>query len=63
MLIWQEAVILSFTLFILIFFATQNIQRKKALQNESGEEAFNRNHKAYNARLPDLYIIKINPQL
>ena len=38
----------------------QNVQRKKekiknyTLQNKIGEEAFNRNHKAYNIRLPQL---------
>ena len=29
-------------------------RKKNTVQNESGEEAFNRNHKAYNIRLPQL---------
>ena len=39
-----------------IFLPHKIYKEKKALQNESGEEAFHRNHKAYNARLPELYI-------
>ena len=43
---------------IFIYFSSQNVQRKKekinTVQNESGEEAFNRNHRAYNIRLPQL---------
>ena len=39
-------------LFIYFSFATQNVQGKKektTLQNESGEESLNRNHRAYNS--------------
>ena len=42
-------------LFYFIHFATTNVQRKEeknALQNRSGVEALNRNHRAYNIRLP-----------
>ena len=39
-----------------IFLPHKIYKEKKALQNESGEEVFHRNHKAYNARLPELYI-------
>ena len=49
-----------YPLFILyIYFATQNVHREKknTLQNESGEESLNRNHRAYNLRLPQLQLI------
>ena len=29
-------------------------KKKNSLQNESGDEALNRNHRAYNVRLPRL---------
>ena len=47
-----------YPLYILfIYFATRNAQRKKkqfenTLQNESGEQALNRNCRAYNVKLP-----------
>ena len=41
-----------------IYFATQNVQRKKGkkntLKNKSGQEALNRNHRAYTVRLLQL---------
>ena len=48
-----------YPLFILyIYFATQNTKKKKkALQNESGEESLNRNHRAYNLRLAQLQLM------
>ena len=32
-------------------------KKKKTLQNESGEESLNRNHRAYNIRLPQLQLM------
>ena len=36
-------------LFIYFVFATQGKKEKNTLQNESGEESLNRNHRAYNS--------------
>ena len=46
-----------YPLFILyIYFATKYKEKKKknVLENESGEESLNRNHRAYNLRLAQL---------
>ena len=43
-----------------IFILPHKIQRKKeknVLQNESGEESLNRNHRAYNLRLAQLQLM------
>ena len=50
-----------YPLFILyIYFATQNTKKKRkknVLQNESGEESLNRNHRAYNLRIAQLQLM------
>ena len=45
--------------FYLIFCLTTftKEERKNTLQNESGEETLNRNHRAYNVRLPQLQLM------
>ena len=47
-------------LFHFIHFATQNVQRKEEKnthQNRRGEEALNRNHRAYNIRVPQSQLV------
>ena len=53
--------LINVTLYLFyIFILPHKIQRKKeknALQNESGEESLNRNHRAYNGGLAQLQLM------
>ena len=49
-----------FICFIYLFCHTKYTKKeslKNALQNKSGEESLNRNHRAYNIRLPQLQLM------